>query len=261
MKKVKDFLKSDRMQRLLYAFVLISFIVPVVYLVIRMVLVDGVDISDEAYRSRADYLLMIVQCVLGIFVLHVPTMLARKFRFVIPRMLYILYIIFLYCAIFLGEVQKFYYAVPFWDVILHAFSSMMTGFFGFMVIVILNRDEHIKLSLSPFFCAIFAFSFAMTVGALWEIYEFLGDGFFGLNMQKFITDDGSVLVGREALLDTMEDFIVDGVGALLASIIGYISIKVGKGWESGIVSVKTIEAEEAEALYPKRKNKKMKIKK
>lgn len=46
---------------------------------------------------------------------------------------------FLYCAVFLGEVRNFYYVVPFWDVILHAFSSLMLGFFGLMVISILNR--------------------------------------------------------------------------------------------------------------------------
>lgn len=235
--------KRVKANKILYFFVLFSFIVPIVYLVIKLIILDpaGIDTWDDSYRSSADYLLMIVQCMLGIFALHIPSLLSKKFRFVVPTMLYILYIIFLYGAIFLGEVRSFYYTVPYWDVILHTMSSMMTGFFGFMVVVILNRDEHIAMSLSPFFVALFAFGFAVSIGAVWEIYEFTGDGILGLNMQKFMSEDGVPFVGREALTDTMEDIIVDCLGALASTVIGYISIKFGKGYKDGIISVKTVD--------------------
>jgi hypothetical protein len=78
--------------------------------------------------------------------------------------------------------------------------------------------------------AIFAFSFALAIGALWEVYEFSFDGLLGLNMQKFAFADGTLMQGRDALADTMKDLIVDALGALGTSIMGYISIKFKKGW-------------------------------
>ena len=68
-----------------------------------------------------------------------------------------MYLVFLYCAIFLGEVRDFYYRVPHWDTILHTFSGIMLGFFGFMVIDILNRDKNTSVNLSPIFVSLFAF--------------------------------------------------------------------------------------------------------
>ena len=159
-------------------------------------------------------------------------------KFEIPTALYIMYIIFLYCAIFLGEVRSFYYNVPHWDDILHFFSSMMTGMFGFMLISIINEDQHVAIHLSPFFVSLFAFSFSMMLGGLWEIYEFAFDGILKLNMQKFMLEDGTQLVGRAALSDTMKDIIVDGCGALLASILGFLSLKQKKGWAYTFITSK-----------------------
>ena len=47
-------------------------------------------------------------------------------------------------------------------------------------------------------------------------------------MQKFMLADGTMLVGREALRDTMKDIIVDSIGAFISSTVGYISIKHNK---------------------------------
>ena len=104
------------------------------------------------------------------------------------------------------------------------------GFFGLMVVTILNRDRHLAVSLSPFFVCLFAFCFSVALGAVWEIYEFAADGLFGMNMQKFMLADGTVLAGHAALADTMKDIIVDVLGSLLASTIGYFSIRKGDGW-------------------------------
>ena len=186
--------------------------------------------QEAGYHSYADYVLMILQCLLGVIVLHIPSLLSRKMHFILPKALFYMYLFFLYCAIFLGEVKSFFYAVPHWDVILHAMSSLMTGFFGVMVISILNRDKHVVMRLSPFFVALFSFSFAVMLGAMWEIYEFVFDGLLGLNMQKFILADGTVLAGHEALADTMKDIIVDSIGALIASVFGYIAAKKNLTW-------------------------------
>ncbi len=212
-----------------YIFTMICFLVPIVYLIIKIAF-GSFDTIGAGFNSKADYALMIAECVLGLIVIHIPSILAHRFKFEIPFFLYMCYIVFLYCAIFLGEAQSFYYKIPHWDTILHAMSSLMLGFFGFMFITILNRDEHTLMSLSPFFVSLFAFCFAVTIGAVWEIYEFTADGLMGFNMQKYALADGTQLVGHAALADTMKDIIVDCIGALIATIIGYISLKKNKKW-------------------------------
>ena len=208
---------------------LISFIIPTVYLIFRVVF--SKNSSLEAFdRVRADYVLMLVQCALGIVVIHLPAIISRRFKFEIPAVLYFIYIIFLYCAIFLGEVRHFYYVIPFWDDILHCMSSVMTGLFGFMAVAILNHNTKVRMNLSPFFLALFAFCFSVAVGTVWEIYEFAADEFMGLNMQKFMLENGTVLIGHDAISDTMKDIVIDCIGAFFATVMGYFSIKNKKGW-------------------------------
>ena len=157
-------------------------------------------------------------------------MISKKARIVIPSSMYVVYVIFLYAAIFLGEVRDFYYKIPHWDTILHTFSGAGIGALGFSVVSLLNKEKKIDFNLSPFFVALFSFCFAVTIGVFWEIYEFSFDGILGLNMQKFALENGSRLLGRAALMDTMKDLIVDSLGAFIMSVLGYISIKFKKGW-------------------------------
>lgn len=219
---------KTRLLRALYFTVLISFLAPIIYLCFEIALYD----PESATRYKGDYVLMLVQCVLGAIVIHIPTILTHKARIDIPVPLYVLYIIFLYCAISLGEIGSFYIWFPHWDDILHGMSSVMTGFFGYMLIAILNREAKRKLHLSPFFVALFAFCFSVTIGTLWEIYEFSFDTVLGLNMQKFIGANGEILEGQKALFDTMKDLIVDTIGAAIATVIGLISVH-RKGWVHG----------------------------
>lgn len=233
MKPHKKRTREERAARtitFLYWSTLLSFCIPVVFLIWQIAVTEPEAVYEESYRSRADYVLMLVQCLLGIVVLHVPGFLTRRFKLAIPNLLYILYIVFLYCAIFLGEVRNFYYVIPNWDIILHAFSSVMTGLFGFMVVTALNQAKVTPIRMSPIFVALFSFAFAAMVGTLWEIYEFTFDGMLGMNMQKFLLEDGTALIGRQALADTMEDLIVDCLGALAASLTGYFSLRHQKGW-------------------------------
>ena len=105
------------------------------------------------------------------------------------------------------------------------FSGAMLGALGFVLIDLLNRDQKVRVSLSPFFVALFAFCFALAMGAIWEIYEYSFDGALGLNMQKFRLVDGTVLAGHKALRDTMKDIIIDALSAFGISVIGYIYAK------------------------------------
>lgn len=221
-------MKKQNAKKAIGIFVFLTLIFSIVYSVIRIINSPEVG-TGSGDHLRSDYVLMLLQCLLGLVVLGLPSTLERKWSFELPNYMSILYFIFLYCAIYLGEVRNFYYIVPHWDTILHAFSGAMLGAFGFTLVTILNDSEKVKVTLSPLFVCLFAFCFALAVGAIWEIYEFTGDSLFGLNMQKFRTADGTLLIGREALSDTMKDIIIDSVGAFIVVTIGYLAmLKRGK---------------------------------
>ena len=204
----------------------VTLILSAVYALTRIIIPDPLSSQAAAYAQvRSDYVLKFIQCLLGLVVLSLPSIIGRKLKFDIPNFIYIMYYLFLYCAIFLGEVLNFYYVIPHWDVILHFFSGAMLGSLGFILVSQLNDSKMIRVSLSPFFVALFAFCFALSCGALWEIYEFVFDGILGLNMQKFMTATGEVLTGHQALHDTMTDLIVDSLAALFTSLAGYSRLK------------------------------------
>ncbi len=207
----------------LYYFVLIGFILSIIYSVAMIITAPSEDVNTLA-RQKSDYVLMLLQCTLGLVVLHLPSFLSKRFHVTIPTNTVIAYFVFLYMAIILGEVRSFYYRFEHWDTVLHAFSAGMLGSLGFDVVNVLNKNDAIKLQLSPFFVALFAFCFAVSVGVLWEIYEFSFDGLLGLNMQKFRLEDGTNLIGRLALVDTMDDLMIDCIGALITSTIGYFGL-------------------------------------
>jgi hypothetical protein len=159
-----------------------------------------------------------------------PGILKKHLHLYIPSKMVIVYAIFLYCAIYLGEVQSFYYRVPKWDSILHAFSSAMLGAIGFSFITILNKSDSVPMNLSPIFVAVFTFCFGISLGVIWEIYEFSVDAILNTNMQKYALENGAQLIGKAALTDTMKDLIVDCGGSFIMSVIGYSSLKYKKGW-------------------------------
>ena len=205
----------------------ITLIASILYIIIMLFLSPpGISGSETFIHLKSHYTLMLIQCILGLVVMMIPTFIERKLCISIPNYMYVLYFIFLYCAIYLGEVRSFYYLISYWDTILHAFSGAMLGALGFSLISILNNTKEINLELSPFFVSLFAFCFAMAAGAIWEIYEFSVDSLLSLNMQKYMLEDGTPLIGQEALADTMKDIIVDAISALVISTAGYIVNKI-----------------------------------
>ncbi len=221
--------RKPNLVRIMTVFVFGTLVISAVYSAVHVIFAESV--ADEVYEKvKSDYVLMLIQCVLGIIVMFLPSLLEKRFRLDIPSPMYVLFIIFLYCAIYLGEVQSFYYLIPQWDTILHTLSGGILGALGFSVVHLLNENERVTVHLSPMFLSVFAFCFAMTLGALWEIYEFSFDGLLNLNMQKFALQDGTPLLGRAALSDTMKDLIVDMMGALIVVILGYFSLKRHSGW-------------------------------
>ena len=222
--------KRQDWKRMFAIFVLSSLILSILFVIVMLFIAPTKNTTSDFIRTKSDYTLMLIQCLLGVAAMFLPSIIERKWNFDIPNTMEVLYVVFLYCAIFLGEVRNFYHLIPYWDTILHTFSGAMLGALGFSVVSLMNDTEKWHLNLSPAFVAFFAFCFSITLGVFWEIYEFSFDGLLGLNMQKFALEDGTLLIGRAALSDSMKDLIVDGVGALAISIIGFISLKYKKGW-------------------------------
>lgn len=220
-KNNNDEKKGGLLLRLIPLGTLLSLALPIIYLTVKMLREPGYDPAT---------MLMLLQCLLGLIAFFLPNFLSKKWRLNIPSGMYIAFIIFLYCAIFLGEVRDFFYKIPHWDDILHFFSGMMCGALGFSVVALLNKSQEARLNMSPAFVVMFSIFFAVTIGVVWEIYEYTFDGLLGLNMQKFMLADGTQLVGHAALTDTMQDLMVDLGGATLAAMLGYFSIKKKEPW-------------------------------
>ncbi|MDR1507449.1 MAG: hypothetical protein LBI67_10155 [Treponema sp.] len=185
------------------------------------------------HRPYIDYIKISLQCILGSVALFLPSALEHKFKISFSNSMHVFFILFLYAAIILGEVRGYYRKFYHWDTILHALSGGMLSSFGFCIIDIINKSERINLGLSDWFISFFSFCFAVMLDTLWEIIEFIMDVFMDLNMQQYILPDGTVLTGHYALADTMKDLIVDVLGALLISVLGYLIAKRRKGKPAG----------------------------
>jgi hypothetical protein len=159
--------------------------------------------------------------IVAIFALmFVPALLGRRLRVTIPGEFEALALLFVYAALFLGEVLGYYERFWWWDIALHASSGLLLGIFGFLLVHVLNESAEVDVHMQPRFVALFAFFFAVAVGALWEIFEFGMDRIFGTNMQKPMFGDPS------GLTDTMWDLIVDTLGAAAISVFGWWYLRV-----------------------------------
>ena len=143
-----------------------------------------------------------------------PAVIGRHFRVHIPPEFQVLAVVFVFASLFLGEIHSYYARFWWWDIALHTSSGLLMGILGFLLVYVLNENERIDIHMRPRFVALFAFLFAVTVGTLWEIFEFAMDQVVGTTMQKPMLGDPS------GLTDTMWDMIVNGLGALTISALG-----------------------------------------
>lgn len=222
-----------------------------VYLVLRLIVLASLvsAILRQEYESA-------FVCVLVLFLFMLPFFIQKNFGIRLPSTLEIIILLFIFAAEILGELQSYFIQYPYWDTMLHTTNGFLCAAVGFSLIDILNRDAKIKFTLSPVYVALAAFCFSMTIGVLWEFFEFGMDRLFHMDMQKDtivhtissvmldptnsnipITIDGitSVAVnGRDlgfngyldiGLYDTMEDLFVNFIGATVFSVIGYFYLK------------------------------------
>ena len=180
--------------------------------------------------TSSDWLLAFLQCLLGTAALHLPLALTKLTNIKLPAVLNAGYYVFIVGSTVLGEMFSLYYKVSYWDSLLHFGSGIMTGMLGSILLVRHCRSKRCEHLITPGLIAVTSLCFAIFIGVCWEIYEFAGDSLLGLNMQKSLLQDGTALVGKAALTDTMKDLIVDMGGALVASFASYVSLKNKRGW-------------------------------
>lgn len=123
-------------------------------------------------------------CLLTLLLLVGPSIAQITLRVELPSTLEIIILLFVYAAEILGEIRQFYEVFPHWDTILHTLNGFLAAAIGFSLVELLNRNQKLVFQLSPFFTALVALCFSMTVGIVWEFFEFMMDMVFGLDMQK-----------------------------------------------------------------------------
>lgn len=201
------------------------------FVLISMVISLGLTAKTAFTTSGAaqgQALFLLLEIILGIVILLLPKGIARLGHFELPAILYSLFVIFIYGAVYLGTVYHFYGLVPLWDKLLHVGSAMLLGCLGYALFGLFTPKKQLR-QLSPLMLSLFAFTFGLALGVFWEFYEFTFDGLLGLNMQRFMVGT-TLLQGRAALMDTMGDLFADALGALIIVVIGYCGIKRNPDW-------------------------------
>ena len=198
-------------------------------------------------------------CILSLVLFLLPAFLEDKMKLAIPPLFQAIIFGFIFAAEILGEVNHYYVRFPGWDTMLHTMNGFLCAAIGFSMIYLLNRSGK-EFNLSPFYMAMVAFCFSMTVGVIWEFFECSMDLLFAVDMQKdfivksfasvtldpnnmgtpilvkditdtvintasgqtYLVEGGYLDIG---ILDTMKDLFVNLIGAVVFSVIGYLALK------------------------------------
>lgn len=222
-----------------------------VYFVLRLlvIIVMILQIFNKNYEN-------VFLCILTLLLLVIPSLVQVTMKIELPTTLEIIILVFIFAAEILGEIREFYIVFPFWDTVLHTLNGFLAAAIGFSLVDLLNRSEKMVFKLSPLFTAIVAFCFSMTIGVIWEFFEFGMDHILGFDMQKDtiihtirsvmldpaggnnVAEIGNItsvaVQGKDlglggyldiGLIDTMKDLMVNFIGAVVFSVIGYFYVK------------------------------------
>ncbi len=202
-------------------------------------------------------------CLLSLVLLFAPLFIQNKYEITLPDSLEISIYLFIFSAEILGEINNFYGIIPHWDTCLHTINGFLATAVGFSLVDLLNKNSK-DINLSPFYLCLVAFCFSMTIGILWEFFEYGGDKLVKFDMQKdtLVTNISSVYLNSDnenkpvvvdnigkteifdkdgkllyvidggyldiGLNDTMKDLFVNFIGALVFSFFAYIGLKNNK---------------------------------
>ena len=197
-------------------------------------------------------------CLLSLLLFLAPFFIEKKFKISIPSTVEIIVLCFIFSAEILGEINSFYVRIPHFDTLLHTINGFICAGIGFSLIDLLNENSK-KINLTPLYLSLTAFCFSMTIGVLWEFFEYGADQLLGFDMQKdmivenintvelddtktnkvisvdninktiLYDKEGNIIAEINGYLDvgindTMKDLIVNFIGAFLFSIIGYLYV-------------------------------------
>ena len=229
-----------------------------IYLILRFLVV--VCMFLQIIRGDLNNALL---CLLSLVLLFAPLFIQNKYEITLPDSLEISIYLFIFSAEILGEINNFYGIIPHWDTCLHTINGFLATAVGFSLVDLLNKNSK-DINLSPFYLCLVAFCFSMTIGILWEFFEYGGDKLMKFDMQKdtLITNISSVYLNPDienkpvvvdnigkteifdkdgkllyvidggyldiGLNDTMKDLFVNFIGALVFSFFAYIGLKNNK---------------------------------
>ncbi len=230
-----------------------------VYIILRLLVI--VCLVFQVLHGNWDSVFL---CFLTLVLFTLPYLIDRKLHISLPSVLESIILLFIFSAEILGEIQNFYGIFKYWDTILHTLNGFLCAAIGFSMIDILNQNDKLSINLSPIFVAIVAFCFSMTIGVLWEFFEFGADTIVRTDMQKdrIVSSFSSVSLHPEGknipvilndiektviyandsngnpvmttinngyldlgIIDTMKDLLVNFIGAVVFSVIGLFYIK------------------------------------
>ena len=176
-----------------------------VYLILRIVVL----LTLVSSIIRGEYENAFV-CLLVLFLFMLPLFIQQNFGIELPSTLEIIILLFIFASEILGELGCFFITYPNWDSILHTTTGFLCAATGFALIDILNRNSKIKFELSPVYVSLVAFCFSMTIGVLWEFFEYTGDCVMGWDMQK-----DTVVKDRLFLMDMQKDTIIHSITSVM----------------------------------------------
>lgn len=227
----------------------------VIYLILRFLVI--ICMILQILRGDLNNALL---CLLSLILLFAPLFIQNKFEITLPNDLEIAIYLFIFSAEILGEIDNFFGIIPYWDIILHTINGFLATAVGFSLVDLLNKNSK-NINLSPFYLCLVAFCFSMTIGVLWEFFEYGCDKFLNVDMQKdtviqkissvalnpdgenkaVVVDDigktiiydtnGDVLQVIDngyldiGLNDTIEDLFVNFIGAIVFSCFAFFDLK------------------------------------
>ena len=202
-------------------------------------------------------------CGFTLILFLVPVIIDKKFNIQLPDALQVIILLFIYSAEILGEINEYYIVIKHWDTMLHTLNGFLCAAVGFSLINLLNKTSD-SFNLSPMYLCLVAFCFSMTIGVLWEFFEYSADQILLTDMQKdriipqistveldktrsnnaivvkdidktvMYDKDGKLLAVIEGgyldigITDTMKDLFVNFIGAAVFSVIGFIYLKTNR---------------------------------
>jgi len=188
-------------------------------------LVIGTWTSIAGNQFATAYFVTALTALVSLVITHVPDFFIRKDIMLIPAAVQAAFSVFVFGAMFLGEILDFYELFSWWDTMLHFSSGVLFSVIGALFFISTNRKKSIRSQLNPTTIVMFAVCFSVACGAVWEMFEFAGDSLLGMNMQKWQSSisqmewsalQNATNYSNPGLVNTMKDIIADVFGSVVS---------------------------------------------